>query len=193
MEFVSIDIETLGLCPETCDVIEFGAVLENFNKIKPIEDLPKYHAYVTKPDGIYSGQLKAMAMHEKMLHRIADREEANYIPYDCLGESFYRWLCCVSSFPRDREKCQIKITVAGKNFMSFDMRFLRRLPNFTDHVLVLPRYIDPAMLCFNPKDEVIPSLHDCMKILNMEKEVSHTALEDAIDVVRIIRRAFGEK
>ena len=44
MPYVSIDIETTGLDPETCQILEIGAVFDNWTL--PIRDLPTFHCYV---------------------------------------------------------------------------------------------------------------------------------------------------
>ena len=41
MKYISIDLETTGLSSETCEVIEFGAVLDDLTTLQPIESLPK--------------------------------------------------------------------------------------------------------------------------------------------------------
>jgi len=39
----------------------------------------------------------------------------------------------------------------------------------------------------HPDDEVPPSLNLCLERAGFESEVQHTALEDALDVVKVVR------
>ena len=178
MRYVSIDIETLGLYPDSCDVIEFGAVIDDLET--PLDKLPRFHSYVTRPDNLYKGDAYAMSMHPVILRRIATREAGyTYTPWDLLSEVFDRWL--------DEQNMHDKIVVAGKNFMGFDMRFLRRL-NFGKQVKISHRALDPGSMFFDPKiDKVPPSTDECYKRAGMDIPVAHTAVEDALGVVQLIR------
>lgn len=190
MRYVSIDIETLGLDPDYCDTIEFGAVIEDTSRPRPIEELPTYHAYLTKPKDRYQGEVYAMYMHSKsgMFERIAKRTPGfNYIPHDMLGENFFGWLSQEGLGEIGARKPPAKITVAGKNFMAFDMRFLRRLPDFEKCIKIEHREMNPAMQYMLPTDEKPPSLQTCLERAGINTEVKHTAVEDALDVIRLIR------
>jgi oligoribonuclease (3'-5' exoribonuclease) len=192
MKYVSIDIETLGLDPDVCDVIEFGAVIEDLEDIKPIDTLPTCHCYVTMPNDVYRGNIHAMKVHAKgdMFEKISSRTPGyNYVPHDMLGEFFFNWLVAqgmTKGWPD-------KIIVGGKNFMGFDMRFLRRLPNFEDWVKFHHRAIDPAPMYMRADDKDVPSLQTCLERAGIQKSVSHTAVEDAIDVIRLIRHKLCDR
>ena len=41
MLYCSIDIETTGLDPETCDIIQFAAVLDNLADPQPLENVSR--------------------------------------------------------------------------------------------------------------------------------------------------------
>lgn len=184
MKYVSIDIETLGLNPHTCDVIEFGAVIDDFKT--PIEKLPTFHCYLTKPGNIYKGEVYAMYMHSKtgIFERIAKREEGfYYIPDDLLDGLFADWLYCEEEAFKEDEK----IVVAGKNFSAFDLPFLKML-GFGTKTRLHHRTLDPGSMWFDPlTDETPPGLEECLKRAGIEKTVEHTAVEDAIDVIKCIR------
>ena len=48
--------------------------------------------------------------------------------------------------------------------------------------------IDPAILCMDwTTDAGLPNLAECMKRAGIEGVVTHDALQDAIDVVRVLR------
>jgi hypothetical protein len=53
------------------------------------------------------------------------------------------------------------------------------------------RVIDPAiLLCDWDEDESLPNMKKCKERLNLEGEVSHTALADAWDVVQMLRKFY---
>ncbi|HRW21236.1 MAG TPA: hypothetical protein P5509_04630 [Bacteroidales bacterium] len=89
-----------------------------------------------------------------------------------------------------------KIYVAGKNFASFDAPFLQKLPRFNDVIQFGHRMIDPAMAFINwTEDEQPPSLSECKKRAGLENniEVSYNALEDAWDVIQVLRTKYSQK
>jgi DNA polymerase III epsilon subunit-like protein len=181
--YTSIDIETTGLSPETCDIIEFGAVLEDTTNIKPVEELPTFHCYITCD--LYHGETFALSMHSQIFRRIATREPGfMYVPHDCLGSSFFYWLRKHNVVEEEGDR----ISIAGKNVMGFDWRFLRRLPNFEKFIQVKHRVLDPAILFWNPQtDRELPNLKTCLERAEYQGDVAHTAVEDARDVIKLIR------
>jgi hypothetical protein len=83
------------------------------------------------------------------------------------------------------------INAAGKNFSSFDLQFLKTLPGWQKCIQIRQRTIDPAVLYtdwFN--DKSLPSLPLCKKRSGLKEEVSHDALEDAWDVVQVLRKFY---
>jgi hypothetical protein len=66
MRYVSIDIETTGIDRDWCDIIEFGAILEDTENQLPYEEIPKFHRYLKPPrqEG-YRGEIFALNMHAK--------------------------------------------------------------------------------------------------------------------------------
>lgn len=182
MKYVSIDIETLGLQPGKCDIVEFGAVIDDFST--PIEELPRFHCYLTKPGNFYKGEVYAMYMHSKtgIFERIAKRQEGfNYIPDDILDEVFSEWLL-EEGYGEDE-----KVIVAGKNFSAFDLPFLKTI-GFGTKTRLHHRTLDPGSMWVDMlKDVTPPGLEECLKRAGIEKTVQHTAVEDAIDVIKCIR------
>jgi len=177
MRYVSIDIETLGLDSDWCDIIEFGAVVDDL--ISPIDSLPRFHCFVTIPDNKYCGEPYAMAMHSEILSKIARRDEGfTYVPSDLLDEVFYSWL--------KENDLNDKITIAGKNFATFDLKFLEKV-GFGEKTKYHRRIIDVGSMFLQADDEYIPSLKECMTRANLSSDVKHTAIEDALDVVKCIR------
>ena len=181
--YVSIDIETTGLDPERDQILEIGAVIEDWET--PIEELPKFHCYVKHE--VITGSAYALSMHPKILRRIATEEgDFRYLTPSEVARDFRTWL---EARGIDSEKRHV--VPAGKNFASFDRQFLRRLPQWDELIPMTHRCVDPGMLYWNPKtDDSIPNTLTCMKRAGIAGEVAHTALEDALVIVDLVRRYY---
>lgn len=210
--YVSIDIETLGLDPSYCDVIEFGAVIDNLKD--PIDKLPTFHCYVLPPRryvsgadknaAFYQGQPYALMMHADKLKRIALREKGYDYDYpESVGPAFADWLVehgYKGDGPKKMTVCSsdlssyepIQIVVGGKNFFGFDAKFLSRLDNWDECIRYHHRYLDPATPYFNPAmDAVPPGLDLCLERAGIKKNVEHNAVADALDVIKVLRVKWG--
>jgi DNA polymerase III epsilon subunit-like protein len=85
----------------------------------------------------------------------------------------------------------ITINVAGKNFGTFDKPFLMSLPWFQKLINIRQRILDPAILCVDWKnDEALPNLTECKNRCGIEGIVTHNALEDAWDVIEVLRKSY---
>ena len=74
------------------------------------------------------------------------------------------------------------MTVAGKNFASFDKLFLPE--KITRHIK--SRVIDPANMFIDWSKDTLPSLSELLD----GKTVSHDAYDDALDVIKILRKTY---
>ena len=75
-----------------------------------------------------------------------------------------------------------------KNVASFDLPFLKAKIKDWGSVSWLARVLDPAVLYLDvAKDRSIPDMKTCMERAGLEGEVPHTALEDALIVLKLIR------
>lgn len=96
---------------------------------------------------------------------------------------------CSSSLIPDVKK--INITVAGKNFGTYDKPMLERLPRWTDSIICSHRGLDPTMLHWRPfDDEKLPDLATCMDRAGVLPIVTHDAVQDARDVIHSIRNYY---
>ena len=182
--YVSIDIETTGLNPENCQVLEIGAVIDD--AVTPIEDCPTFHCYVDH--GLILGEPYAVSMHPTILRRIATHEEGyTYLQPWEVATRFRDFLKENGLDPENE-----KVFVAGKNYAGFDARFLRKLTNWDKHVRVHHRILDPAAMYWQPEVDGVelPDTKTCMERAGISGEVAHTAVEDATVVVRLIRHAI---
>jgi hypothetical protein len=186
MKYISVDIETTGLNSELCEVLEIGAIFDDLSQPRK-NDPPKFHCYIL-PDYLstYCGEPYALAMHSEIFRRIAKQEPPYmYLKSSVVGEEFSAWL---TSLGLTGDK---KITVAGKNFGSFDLQFLKRLVDFPVHRFN-HQFIDPGMLYFDPLiDKCVPNTQTCAKRAGIGSTVAHTALEDADMVISLIRAKYN--
>ena len=182
MPYVSIDLETTGLDEDTCQILEIGAVYDDWTK--PLTELPIYHRYVVHP--FYRGQPYALALNSKILKRLSGDLDQFCLPPEGIAEDFAIWL----------DKCgwrggpdgDSRLTPAGKNFASFDKPFLKKLPGFTKVVKLAHRVLDPAIYYWRPlDDDKLPDTKTCLERAGLTGEVAHTAVEDALAVVKLIR------
>lgn len=85
----------------------------------------------------------------------------------------------------------ITINVAGKNFGTFDKLFLEELPWWKKLIRTRSRVIDPSVLFVDwSNDDALPSLTKCKERANIEGIVTHNALEDAWDVIELLRKHY---
>ena len=85
----------------------------------------------------------------------------------------------------------ITINVAGKNFGVFDKLFLQELPWWTKLIRVRQRILDPAILMVNwNSDKSLPPLSVCKERAGLNNHVTHNALEDAWDVIEVLRKTY---
>jgi hypothetical protein len=131
---------------------------------------------------------------------------------DQVVEGFYRWLYDNGmvefdpsfingqmvrlengkSYPMLTSKTKpVTINVAGKNFASFDKIFLERLPRWKQVIRIRQRIIDPSVMFTNWNDDnSLPSLFECKKRAKIDGIVTHDALEDAWDVIQLLRTQY---
>lgn len=192
MIYVSLDIETCGLNPETCDIVQFAAVLDNLENPLPLDKLPTFQCYITQPT--YTGEPYALGMHPAIFKKIADANQKR-VEENEFGERFMTISALPFAFKNflTRNGVQennwggVKITVAGKNAAMFDLPFLKNKIKDWAGVTFLHRVLDPAILYYMPGDKTLPDMKLCMERAGMAGEVAHTALEDSMVVVKLIR------
>lgn len=189
MRYCSIDIETTGLDHSYCQMIEFGAVIDDLSDPKPYSELPKFHCYILRDR--YVGEPYALSMHAEIFKQIAKREQPwQYVIPEHLPGKFAEFAAANGLI--EKHKCT-EINVVGKNFAKFDLRFLEN-DKFDQSAAyrMCHRNLDPGSMYFDPRiDKKPPSSADCMKRARLDGEVAHTALEDAMMVVKLIRRRYG--
>jgi DNA polymerase III epsilon subunit-like protein len=86
---------------------------------------------------------------------------------------------------------KVYLNCAGKNFAGFDRKFLEKLPRWKQVFSIRSRVLDPGILFVDwINDESIPSLDECKKRAGIDGVVTHNAVEDAMDVVMLLRQCY---
>ncbi len=212
MKYISLDIETTGLDPKKNQIVEVGAVLDEIGSTTPIEELPKFRAVLIHDEMVmenYCANLHrdlwvemavAVCQYEDTIDMVGfvddmlpGKEHTYYCRPEVFETLFHNWIGKNYLGPFSAEQMRnnletIKINVAGKNPGTFDIPFLEALPGWQGLVKFRRRVLDPASHCIQPDDEHIPDLQECLKRCGLEGTVNHTAVNDAIDVIRVIRQ-----
>jgi hypothetical protein len=218
MKYVSIDIETSGLNHDMNHVLSIGAIIEDTNNKLPYEELPKFNAIVLQNN--IQGSPRAVTMNQEIISLMGDylegtdevRKSLNsnsgyefYEEEDVVKE-FYKFLWSNGFATLDSPSTHVNgkltpiidgrtkpitLNVAGKNFGTFDRLFLVELPWWQKLIRTRQRVLDPAILCVDwENDTSLPSLTTCKERMNVEGIVTHNALEDAWDVIEILRKFY---
>lgn len=195
MKYVSIDIETTGLSHD-CDIIQFAAVIDDLNNPAPLDELPKLNVYFLKNN--YLGEPFALSMHGEIFKKISyakknkieNDDDSYYVQIEDLPSIFRNFLTN-NGISEDLRTGNIVITVAGKNVSGFDVPFLNSKIKDWDGIYMRHRALDPAILYFDPiEDKELPDTAKCMIRAGLKGVVAHTALEDALVVVELLRNKF---
>lgn len=212
MIYVSIDIETSGLDPEKNCVLSIGAIIEDTEKKLPFEECPKFNAIILQKEIV--GSPRAITMNKKIIGMIGDylegddetkqnyqtHSEYQFLEKDEVIKQFFLFLVDNTDLHDEWVKGDkdvntksrpITINVAGKNFGTFDKLFLQQLPWWQKLIRTRQRVLDPAILCVDwMNDKSLPSLTQCKERTNIDGIVTHNALEDAWDVIQVLRKFY---
>jgi oligoribonuclease len=218
MIYVSIDIETSGLNHDMNHVLSIGAIIEDTTKKLPYDELPKFNAIVLQNN--IQGSPRAITMNKEIIalmgeylegdddtrHLMNTHTDYSFYEEEEVVKEFYKFLWC-NGFSHlnspsthvngkltpviDGKTKPIALNVAGKNFGTFDKLFLQELPWWQKLIRTRQRVLDPAILCVDwVNDTSLPNLTTCKERMNVDGIVTHNALEDAWDVIEILRKFY---
>lgn len=214
MIYVSVDIETSGLDSEKHKVLSIGAIIEDTEKKLPYEECPKFNAVVLQNE--ITGSPRALTMNKEIIAMIGEylegTNETRHLMNTHSDYSFYEKEVVVKKFYEflwvngygddvpnqllitsriDSNSKPITINVAGKNFGTFDKLFLQELPWWQKLIRTRQRVLDPAILMVDWKnDKSLPNLTQCKERAGINGIVTHDALEDAWDVIEVMRKFY---
>jgi oligoribonuclease len=206
-----MDIETSGLDSTRCQILSIGAIIEDTKKKLDFETIPKFNVIVLQHE--ITGSPRALTMNKGIIELMGEYLEGDkdirkkhdehsgyqFLNQEDVAKVFFGFLVD-NGFgtteyyenPRiDSKTKPILLDVAGKNFGTFDKLFLDQLPWWQKLIRVKQRIIDPSVLfCDWKEDESLPSLTECKKRANIKGVVTHNALEDAWDVILLLRKFY---
>lgn len=197
MKYVSIDIESSGLDIDRCSILEIGLVLDDLEDIKPISEL-KIARILVLSDGFYC-EPRAAVMNADLIKEIADYDYSKGMNDQFVGDNVMQCVCRSHKIPGtlarvmewfgfEKDSGRYTILPAGKNFDKYDRQMLNRV-DWTKTIDPSPA-IDPGSMFWRPGDKKLPSLDECMKRSEYDGTSHlHSAVHDALDVVRCIRYA----
>lgn len=202
MKYASIDIETTGLNSERHQILSIGVIIEDTKLKLPFSEIPKLHLAITR-QGDFTGSLFAINLNRELLAvlnqyqqmRTAIEREMFSKTVNMVFTEEPRVALLVSEFLAANgikpEDGRTYLTVAGKNFGTFDKLFLEKLPKFSEHIKIRQRILDPVHYYIDwSKDEDLPSLSTCKERAYYSPGVSHNAIEDAWDVIMLMRNQY---
>lgn len=85
----------------------------------------------------------------------------------------------------------ITINAAGKNFATFDKKFIDQIEKFYHFTRIRQRVLDPSPLFADwSNDTAMPDLTICKERAGLDPFVSHDSLEDSWDVIQLFRTRY---
>jgi len=206
MFYLSIDTETTGLDPKTCQLLEFSAVVEQSHNIRPLDELPRFNAMFKH--ATITGDQYALNLNANLIHNIKEGNGNIYTladagEYDRFYDDFHKFL---NTYYFVEENKQKSVLLAGKNVIAFDIPFINKtLMLFAKNVIypyqvkVMHRAIDPAILYTNfAKDVALPSSDECIRRYkkyfdddSIDLLQRHTATDDALIVIQLLRPFYS--
>jgi len=214
MIYTSIDIETSGLDSEKHKVLSIGAIIEDTEKKLSYEDCPKFNVIVLQNE--ITGSPRALTMNKEIIamigeylegtnetrHLMNTHSDYSFYEKDEVVKKFYEFLWVngygdavpnqlLVTSKIDSNSKPITLNVAGKNFGTFDKLFLQELPWWQKLIRTRQRVLDPAILMVDWKnDKSLPNLTTCKERADIQGIVTHNALEDAWDVIEVLRKFY---
>ncbi len=195
MKFVSIDLETTGLDPAIHEIIEFGAVscdTKDSTKWDTFRAIVIHERLIVDPycASLHQDLWPLLVEGNKLVGKNCDdptsthvlKDDIHYVVPCDLGRQVKKWL---ETLGYDDGA----INVAGKNFGTFDLQFLKLLHGW--NVRTRHRILDPCMLYWKHDEDVaLPNMQKCCERADIALEGYHTAVGDAITVAQLIMKAL---
>jgi len=190
MKYVSLDIETTGIDPEVDQILEIGAIIEDTNNLLSFDKIPKFKCIIEHTK--YTGNAFAINLNQRIFNILANippmkkdlvlhceyKVRNNILTLSQASLEFSKFL--------KSNGIESGYSAAGKNYAGFDNLFLKKIDNWPS---AHQRVIDPGVLFVDfKKDWITPNLETCKQRAGLvNTKVSHDAIEDAWDVIQVLR------
>ena len=218
MKYVVFHLETGGLNPFEHSILELGAIVEDTEKKYPLDEIPKFQSLIQYD--VYRGDAMALYRNRELLLQISKNENKKkmILTLDNLAATLYAWLSKhidttiddsnrmldFNAFNKQydaegaveyQNQKTLLINVAGKNFGVFQHRFLQQIPDIDKFLGFNHRFMDPAILFFNPAiDKVLPGTEECKRRAGLEitgGEKIPSAISECWDVICMFRQKLN--
>ena len=176
MRYCSLDVESSGLDPARCCLLELACVVEDTEHPLPLAELPCWSCVVAHRS--LPGDPYALALN----HYLVERSLSND---DCLQPE--EVVPALAAFLQKQGLGRANL--AGKN-VAFDLGFLARLPGWPvgEERLFRHRVLDPAVFFWQPaRDACLPDTKTCLERAGLPMLATHRALDDARAVIALLR------
>jgi oligoribonuclease (3'-5' exoribonuclease) len=181
LKIVSIDLETTGIAKDL-QVLQAAFIIEDSDLPEvPVEDLPTWSCFVRHP--IYKGEPYALWLNGWIFKILADKKTTEKVL------DFDKWEQEAESFLVEHLGKKHRYNAAGKNVASFDMHFFS--PYFQN--LFRHRIIDVGNIFIDWSLDGLPSMEILNKKFNIINPAEHNAVEDARNVIRLLRMSYPKK
>jgi oligoribonuclease (3'-5' exoribonuclease) len=208
-----IDTETTAIKPENGELLSFACVLEDTNNIKPVEELPFF--YCVFRHSTLKGEPYALNMNKGLIQEISEGKSKDLLNIENFTFKFNRFLRNngLESHPEIEVQVEmasgnlnsisrmvvdpnfknpVKVKACGKNFGTFDKGWIeQKIPDFNTFFQFNHRVMDVGPLFVDFKnDEWILNLSDCMHRAGVQGKVTHNALQDCYDLIKVLRTKY---
>jgi oligoribonuclease (3'-5' exoribonuclease) len=181
MKYVSLDLETTGLDPRTCQILMISAVVEDTERPDvPVRELPHFTCFVSHKE--YRGQAKALHMNG-WIFDILGRADGSIGHLPGIGRVFPQEMAIVG-LEAFLDENGGKLVLAGKNVAGFDIPFLIEA-GFDRDLYAHHRTIDAGSVFIDWSKSTPPSLSEISG-----QVVTHNAYDDACLVIECLRRSY---
>lgn len=186
MKYASFDIETTGLDRMNCQILQVAVVIDDLKT--SVDKLPKFTAFIGWDKLTFEPYALNLHIASGLLKKYFDTKDKR--PFEKVMEELNAFMDLHYPIFGERDRRNF----AGKNLASFDFPFIaangsggKAAGDFLRNIR--HRIIDPAVFFTDfHHDESTASLDECKKRSGISSPVSHDALEDANDVVSVIRK-----
>lgn len=191
--YLSIDIETTGI-DDRSEILQISAVIDDL--VSPISEL-KILDMPIKHESIEYSEPYALGMNAELLKKMMNKDFKTRTPHSAAW-GLVSFMGDMQELYKDENGKSQKIIFSGKNVASFDIPKLRLfIKKHQSDMNLLERFdrmihyktLDVGSLYYDVfKDNVSLSK---INELTGRNEVSHNALDDALDVVYAVRHKLG--
>ncbi len=189
MKYLSVDIETTGTNIAVDKVLEVAFVLEDTLEPKELEDLPRLHLYTIDQCNSYTVSPFTAQLHKDIWARFVDFNPLLLNEVEIFDDVTFPWRVSkiLVSWLNTLGLHDWKIVFAGKNASGFDLPFLRKYCRLVE-LKISHRTLDPTIKFVDwEKDIEPPNLTECLRRAGMKPTNLHSAVGDALDVIRLMR------